>query len=271
MSSAIVQPIITEQNMIELTNYINQYRARHKSPPVTWDKTIANYSQQWSYTMTATNTFKHSGSALYGENISYLIGYGSDVMTLMKLAIDDWYNEISLYNFNNPGYSSATGHFTCLIWKSSIQFGMGISLDVNQAYICFNNSPPSNVIGQFQENVLPLVSPVPPTPIPSPIPPSPPSPPPSPPPIPPNINKELVIHQLYMIMNKIINNYPKNIIMNDLYIVINNISINYTSKNRQIIINGLYHIINQINFNYHKNYIINDLNHVINGIIVHYK
>jgi hypothetical protein len=269
MSSTIVQPVITDENILELTNYINQYRSRHNSPPVTWNNIIANYSQQWSYTMTETNNFKHSGSALYGENISYLIGYGSDVITLMKLAIDDWYNEISLYNFNNPGYSSATGHFTCLIWKSSINFGMGISLDINQAYICFNNSPPSNVIGQFQENVLPLVT-SPPIPTPNPVPPKP-NPPPINPRIPPNINKPLVINQLYMIMNRLNRNYPRKNILNDLYIVMNNIILNYNSKNRQSIIDGLNHIINEVKFNYPKNYIINDLNHLINSIIIHYK
>ena len=50
---------------------------------------------------------------------------------------------------------------------------MGIAFDTttNQAYVCFNNSPPSNVIGQFQQNVLPLVNPVPvPVPVPTPTP-----------------------------------------------------------------------------------------------------
>ena len=84
---SIRQPTITPENMKELTEYINSYRARHQVPPVSWDPIIATYSQQWSFTMTNTHTFKHSGSALYGENISYFIGYGSDFMKLMKLAI----------------------------------------------------------------------------------------------------------------------------------------------------------------------------------------
>lgn len=238
---SIVQPFITSENIIELTKYINHYRARHNSPPVSWDNTIALYAQQWSYTMTNTRTFKHSGSALYGENISYFMGYGNDIMTLMKLAIDDWYNEISLYNFNNPGFSSATGHFTCLVWKSSIKFGMGISFDVttNQAYVCFNNSPPSNVIGQFQQNVLPLVNPTPlpiptpvptpaPTPVPTPLPIPTPFPIPTPVPIPVPIqnNKQFIINQLYNIMNQVKRNYPKYIILNDLNSVINHLIIN---------------------------------------------
>ena len=215
---SVSQPTITPENIIELTDYINSYRSRHQVPPVSWDPIIATYSQQWSYTMTNTHTFKHSGSALYGENISYFIGYGTDIMKLMKLAIDDWYNEISLYNFNNPGFSAATGHFTCLVWKPSTKFGMGIAIDnnTNQVYVCFNNSPPSNVIGQFQQNVLPLVSPI-----------TPPIQPPIQPPIKPPISKkQIIINQLYHILNEINGNYPKYYIINDLNAVINNLILN---------------------------------------------
>lgn len=36
-----------------------------------------------------------------------------------------WYNEVSMYNFHTGGYSTATGHFTALVWRgkaSSILF-----------------------------------------------------------------------------------------------------------------------------------------------------
>jgi len=234
---SVSQPTITPENILELTDYINSYRARHQVPPVSWDTIIATYSQQWAFTMTSTHTFKHSGSALYGENISYFIGYGTDIMKLLKLAIDDWYNEISLYNFNNPGFSAGTGHFTCLVWKSSIKFGMGIAIDTttNQAYVCFNNSPPSNVIGQFQQNVLPLVNPVPP-PVQPPVTPPPVQPPIIPPPVQPPITppprvskKQIIINQLYHIINEVNGNYPKYYIINDLNAVINNLIVNTPS------------------------------------------
>jgi hypothetical protein len=34
-----------------------------------------------------------------------------------------WYDEISLYNYNNPVFSSGTGHFTQMVWKSSTALG----------------------------------------------------------------------------------------------------------------------------------------------------
>lgn len=150
------QPALNDRNIIDLTNYVNAYRAKNQAPPLVWDNTIATFSQNWTYYMTSNNLFKHSGTPLYGENISYFEGYGTDPMTLLFLAIDGWYNEISLYNFNNPGFADATGHFTCLVWLTSTSFGMGITINesTGESYISFNTNPPGNIIGEFQQNVL---------------------------------------------------------------------------------------------------------------------
>jgi hypothetical protein len=110
-------------------------------------------------------------------------------MLLLKKSVDNWYNEIFLYNFNIPLFSSVTGHFTCLIWKSSTSFGFGFSKNLaGEVIISYNCSPPANISGQFSQNVLPPITSVPiPVPIPIPIPPPTPVPipPPTPVPIPP--------------------------------------------------------------------------------------
>jgi hypothetical protein len=85
--------------------------------------------------------------------------------------------------------------------------GIAFNTDTNEVYICFNNSPPSNVIGQFQQNVLPLAVPN-----------------PEPNPVPVNLPiKQNIINQLYHIINEVNANYPKYYIINDLNSVINNI------------------------------------------------
>ena len=35
------------------------------------------------------------------------------------------YDEVCDYDFDNPGYSSATGHFTQVVWKASTELGIG--------------------------------------------------------------------------------------------------------------------------------------------------
>jgi len=217
---SIQQITFTTEQKSEITNYINDYRAKHQSPPIIWDDTIASFSQQWAYYLLSNNLFQHSGSALYGENLAYFEGYGSDIITLLKKAVDNWYNEISLYDFNNPGFSSGTGHFTCLVWKSTTRFGMGLSINTigNKVDIVMNTSPPGNYQGQFQQNVLPPITPAPaqtPAPIPAPTPA--PIPAPTPAPIPAPNNKKTIIVALYNIINLIQTNQPKVKIISSIY------------------------------------------------------
>ena len=40
-------------------------------------------------------------------------------------AVDAWGNERTKYNFNDPGFSEATGHFTQLVWKATRTVGCG--------------------------------------------------------------------------------------------------------------------------------------------------
>ena len=223
------QPSLKDEQKMEITEYINQYRKAHQSPNLIWNETISNYSQTWSNYLISNNLFQHSGSQLYGENLAYFKGYGNNIMTLLKLSIDLWYKEIEYYNYSKPGFSSETGHFTCLVWKNSQTFGIGIAMLDDTVVITFNTSPPGNVVGEFDKNVLPKLNdislPKPPTvPIPSP-----PQPPPPPPPsesgiVPknrtmqivsvlykiieevkkPNINKVMIVHYLKNIIKDLI-------------------------------------------------------------------
>jgi hypothetical protein len=178
---SVDQAVFTYAQKIELTNYVNAYRAKHNSPPLMWDDTISAFAQEYSLYLVTNNLFQHSNKEGYGENLAYFQGYPNEMMTLIKKSIDLWYDEIKLYNFNYPGYSPSTGHFTCLVWKSSTRFGMGYSFnnDTKVVDITMNTAPPGNIIGQFQQNVSqpngtipqPMPTPYPiPTPAPAPIP-----------------------------------------------------------------------------------------------------
>ena len=246
------QPVLTQDQITTIASYINTYRAKHQAPAITWDTSIAKFSQQWTYYMSYHNLFQHSGTASYGENISYLQGYGTDIITLLKKSIDSWYNENTLYDYNNPGFSKETGHFTCLVWKSSTAFGMGITMNdkTNEVHISMNTFPPGNYSGQFIQNVLPplantftptpTVTPVPVpiptvTPVPVPIPtvtPVPSLPIPTVTPILPGVPTPIKImstrphlnNELYKIMRANNLNYAKASILNSLNALVNQIT-----------------------------------------------
>lgn len=152
--------ILTPAQILEISNYINAYRAKHGVQPLIWSDTIMQFSQSWANNLLSTNRFTHSGNRLFSENLASFNGYKLDMMALLKKSIDMWYAEISDYDFTKGGFSSATGHFTALVWKNSSAFGMGyaINTSTNSVIVVWNASPPGNIIGQFQMNVLPLVS-----------------------------------------------------------------------------------------------------------------
>lgn len=77
----------------------------------------------------------------------------------MENAIKMWYDEIQYYNWNNPGFSSATGHFTQVVWRASTEIGVGIAVVPDASYrirsvVCISYRPPGNYQGQFAQNVL---------------------------------------------------------------------------------------------------------------------
>lgn len=173
--ATIDQPILSPEQISEITAYVNAYRHTNQAPPLVWDPTIANFAQNWSHYLLSNDVFQHSGTTQYGENLAQFQGYGTDVMVQLKKAVDLWYAESASYNYNDPNYSASVGHFTCLVWVSSTSFGMGFSINTmtDTVDIVMNTSPPGNVIGQFVQNVLPATNPPPvaaPEPIPTPMP-----------------------------------------------------------------------------------------------------
>jgi hypothetical protein len=272
---SIIQPVLTTEQKNEIVAYVNKYRRANQAPPMVWDETIGQFSQYWSYYLVSNNLFQHSKTQLYGENLAWFQGYGTDVMTLIKKSIDNWYNEISLYDFNNPTFSSETGHFTCLVWKSSTRFGMGISLDTtnNTVDVTMNTSPPGNVMGQFAENVLPLLGP---TPLPEV--PVVPEPIPEPAPI-PTSNKASILNKLNNVVYALNINASKYSIFNTIYSIVteinstiqilNNVGASTNSNvvgQLYVIINNLYNVITSIHKRRPKATVIAYLNNIISNV-----
>lgn len=133
----------------------NEKRALHRDTnPVTWSDELAEYAQRYADSFSCSSTsIAHSGGP-YGENLAY--GYTA------AGAVDAWYNEISDYDYSNPGFSDSTGHFTQLVWASTTQVGCGYkdcSRDGWGLYIACEYSPRGNIIndGYFAANVRPTI------------------------------------------------------------------------------------------------------------------
>lgn len=61
-----------------------------------------------------------SSHGRFGENLAW----ASSDQTGKEMA-NRWYSEIKKYNFQQPDFTSRTGHFTAMVWKKTKKMGMG--------------------------------------------------------------------------------------------------------------------------------------------------
>mgnify|MGYP001321621815 CR=1 FL=1 len=143
----------------DILNAHNEKRALHGIQSLAWNDTLAKYAADYAASTFSCNNVKlvHSNGP-YGENLA--AGYSGGYKP-----VDAWYDEIKQYDFSNPGFNEATGHFTQLVWKSTSQVGCAkVTCDNSwsQYTICEYSNTRGNVVGTdsktgksyFSENVL---------------------------------------------------------------------------------------------------------------------
>ena len=99
------------------------------------------------------------------HNCPYKKGVGENLAWNSKMETSavreetkNWYNEVKDYNYNRPGFSMKTGHFTQVVWKASTKLGIGAYRDqrTGRTYVVAHYSAPGNMNtkAEFQKNVL---------------------------------------------------------------------------------------------------------------------
>ena len=66
-----------------------------------------------------TGTFAHDMNHSFGENLAM----STNPNRADDYATVNWYDEIIDYDYNNPGFSMATGHFTQVVWVGTKKVG----------------------------------------------------------------------------------------------------------------------------------------------------
>ncbi|MGA6203368.1 CAP family protein [Nocardia testacea] len=132
----------------------NQYRAEHGSPAMTSTQSLNTAAQQCAKYYAQKRTIDHTCPYKNGAGENLVGGQGSwDGVSFVQMGTKMWYDEIKDYNFDNPGFSMATGHFTQLVWKASTRLGIGYASEGGYTAAVALYSPAGNVQGQFPQNV----------------------------------------------------------------------------------------------------------------------
>jgi len=97
----------------------------------------------------------HSKNTFHGEWMGENLAsaYGQSISG--ELPTNMWYNEVKKYDFNNPGFSMETGHFTQVVWKSSKEFWIGLSCS-EYCYMTGNYYPGGNYNNMYSTQVQDL-------------------------------------------------------------------------------------------------------------------
>ncbi|KAJ4494643.1 CAP domain-containing protein [Lentinula edodes] len=125
-------------------NSHNTARAQYGASSLTWNSNLYPATQQWA----SACVFQHSGGN-YGENLAAAAPQGISV----QQGVNMWMAEA----YSNPTFSSSTGHFTQVVWKSTTSVACAIAtcnfLGNGTGYLVCRYDPPGNYLGQFAQNV----------------------------------------------------------------------------------------------------------------------
>ncbi|CAH1795922.1 unnamed protein product [Owenia fusiformis] len=166
LSAVVVLVIVKDAHAdfkADCLNKHNALRMLHQgTPSITYSDTIALSAQAVADDLAARDAFEHSNLPGLGENLYKGSKTGSAFTgDYCDDATQAWYNEISDYDYNNPGFSLATGHFTQVVWVGSLEVGCGEAKYQSDdgwyhTVVVCQYKEPGNSQGEFASNVLPL-------------------------------------------------------------------------------------------------------------------
>ncbi|CAH8834721.1 unnamed protein product [Trichobilharzia szidati] len=138
----------------------NRLRALHGCPDLILDEELAVDAQRYAEYLASISELEHCTDTDAGENLAfYTCNTSAEKRDFTGVdATKTWYQEIEEYDFNKENQFSC-GHFTQVIWKSTLRagFGRAFSKDHRSIYVVGRYDPPGNYSLEFGKNVPPLV------------------------------------------------------------------------------------------------------------------
>ncbi len=156
-----------EQDCLDSHNY---FRLLHSAfLTMTWNDDIAQGARNWSQFLLQNQSLLHEDAVLNSQNLGENLWrvFTSPAQPICSNAsetscvncsqvVTDWYNEISNYNFDTGTAINSSLpwlHFTQVVWRSSIELGVGVASGGGRHYVVARYKPRGNVNGRFDRNV----------------------------------------------------------------------------------------------------------------------
>ncbi|EEF40270.1 pathogenesis-related protein 1B [Ricinus communis] len=145
ISIALIFSSHAQDTQQDYLNAHNSARGDVGLGPLTWDDKVASYAQHHANQHKSDCSLVHSEGP-YGENLAWSSGdlSGTD-------AVKMWIDEKPYYDYNSNSCASGQicGHYTQVVWRSSVRLGCAkVSCNNGGTFIGCNYDPPGNYIGQ---------------------------------------------------------------------------------------------------------------------------
>lgn len=125
----------------------NEWRSRYAVPPLKWSPELAAKAQSWAIHLAQSRELKHSpNTSKYGENLASATGQRLTPAGVVNM----WGGEVNDYTYssNRCAAGKMCGHYTQVVWRTTIQVGCGMArIGSSEVWVC-NYNPPGNYVGQ---------------------------------------------------------------------------------------------------------------------------
>jgi len=141
----------------QLIEKINNFRSLHSAQPLCPNDSLHQLAQNWAEIQSDSDETilpnSKTRKLFLGEAISCF--WNIDHGTLADDIVDDWKTGSKAYNWSNPHFSTISGNFTQMIWKSTREIGVGIceNLEKRRTIMVCYFYPAGNIKGEFASNV----------------------------------------------------------------------------------------------------------------------
>ncbi|XP_032236704.2 Golgi-associated plant pathogenesis-related protein 1 [Nematostella vectensis] len=141
----------------EILEWHNYYRKIHQVDDLTWSESLQNASQAYAEQLALEDKLGNDGSS----NVIQWPGLPSNIG---EKSVKFIYKEQAKYNYDSPGFSFSTGHFSLMVWNASRQLGGAWARNTTsgRSYVVFKYNPLGNSGGssEYEKNVLRPVLPL---------------------------------------------------------------------------------------------------------------
>ncbi len=129
---------------VEMLAAHNAFRAQFKLRPLVWSDSLASAAQSWANYLSKRRQFYHESQPWHGENLFEIQGGGATPDDV----VHDWASESLDYDYHSNGCNSVCGHYTQIVWRSTVEVGCAVARGGGREVWVCRYSPLGNVAGQ---------------------------------------------------------------------------------------------------------------------------